>query len=111
MGGGMDTNDHVCAFCMDNRKRRHRDFSPQIWALLLQWEEVPVEAVDHPMCDDCYDDIRGVLIERADEVEVALSTPDGTDPQIAIEAAKKKAQTADSKRKSKKADKVSKIAS
>ena len=106
----METNDQVCAFCMDNRRRRHRDFSPQIWALLLQWEEVPVEAVDHPMCDDCYDDIRGVLIERADEVQTALSSTDGADPQTTIEVAKKKAMS-DSKRKGKKDEKVSKIAS
>ena len=104
----MQITENICLCCMDERKRRHRDFSPQIWALLLSWQEVPPEAVDQPMCNGCYEDIRGILIERAYEVESALASGTFPDPQTFIETYQK---NSDQKRKGKKGEKVSKIAS
>lgn len=66
---------HVCANCETVSKVRRRDFSGQAWAVLLAWEEVKKPAVDQPICEDCYNELREVLIDRADEIEAALSAP------------------------------------
>lgn len=65
---------HKCENCFSTKRSYRRDISAQIWSLLLHWNEVLPGAVDRPICDDCYQDIRSVLIERAGEKEHALMT-------------------------------------
>lgn len=63
---------HKCANCFSNERSYRRDINAQIWSLLLHWNEVLPGAVDRPICDSCYADIRDVLIDRAPEKESAL---------------------------------------
>lgn len=69
-----------CANCLTESRCRRRDFSAQVWSVLLMWEEVGMEAVDQPICNDCYGDLREILIERCDEMEEAIRN--GTVPPI-----------------------------
>ena len=61
-----------CANCGTEEKCRRRDFSEQAWTVLLLWNEVDKSAVDQPICQPCYDELREVLIDRADEIEAAF---------------------------------------
>ena len=62
-----------CACCDQMSKCRHRDFNSQIWVLLLHWGEIDESALEQPICDSCYRDLRNLLIDRADEMEQLLS--------------------------------------
>lgn len=64
-----------CAQCGTETRCRRRDFSPQTWSVLLIWGEVEKKAVDQPICDECYNDLRDIMIDRADEVAEALAQP------------------------------------
>lgn len=64
-----------CAHCGNQAKSRSREFTDQAWTVLVLWGEVEKSAVGEPICEDCYDEMRNILIERAHEVETALKTP------------------------------------
>ncbi len=112
-----------CGHCMTSECRsRPRDFSPQVWSLLVAWEEVNERVIDQPLCDVCYGDIREILIDRSREMEEALRTgqikrPAATtvDTSVRAKATKGlKAKTATATAKAargKKPQKVSRIAS
>jgi hypothetical protein len=75
MLGGAKTMQHVveiCSNCETETKCRRRDFSEQAWAVLVMWHEVQAAAVDRPICEHCYNELREVLIDRADEIEGIL---------------------------------------
>jgi len=65
----------TCSNCGEDAKCRRRDFSEQAWTVLVVWHEVQNAAVDQPICEHCYNELREVLIDRADEIETAVSTP------------------------------------
>jgi hypothetical protein len=65
----------TCSNCESSTKSRRRDFSEQAWSVLILWNEVAGTAVQQPICDDCYGEMREVLIDRADEIDAALSQP------------------------------------
>lgn len=67
------TGIESCANCGSDGKCRRRDFSEQAWGVLLLWKEVQVSTVDQAICDGCYNELREVLIDRADEVEETLA--------------------------------------
>ncbi len=77
--GGIQSMQQVahtsdsCSNCGTDSKCRRRDFSEQAWTVLVLWNEVQTAAVDQPICEECYDDLREVLIDRANEIEVVLS--------------------------------------
>lgn len=78
LGGTRIMSNHVaesCSHCSTDTKSRRRDFSEQAWTVLVLWNEVQGGAVDQPICDDCYGELRETLIDRADEIEAALSAP------------------------------------
>jgi hypothetical protein len=62
-----------CPNCSIFSNCRRRDFSEQAMTVLLLWGEIAAASVDQPICDDCYEELREVLIDRADEVDAALS--------------------------------------
>ncbi len=62
-----------CNNCGSNAKCRRRSFSEQAWSVLLLWNEVNPNAIEKPICDDCYKELRDVLIDRTDEIESAMS--------------------------------------
>ena len=79
MLGGAQTMQHVveiCSNCETETKCRRRDFSEQAWAVLVLWHEVQATAVDRPICEHCYNELREVLIDRADEIEEIMQDLD-----------------------------------
>jgi hypothetical protein len=64
-----------CAHCTAETRCSRRDFSEQAWSVLLSWKEVNKSSVDQPLCGDCYDELREILIDRADEMALALKKP------------------------------------
>jgi hypothetical protein len=85
----MQHTSEICSNCETENKCRRRDFSEQAWSVLVLWNEVNAGAVDQPICDDCYDELRDVLIDRANEVDNAVNAPAPKRPAAA--AANKKA--------------------
>ncbi len=59
-----------CNSCEGHVKSVRREFSDQAWAALVTWNEIPSQAVDAALCNDCYFNFRDVLIERADEMRL-----------------------------------------
>lgn len=58
-----------CRQCGNEEARvKRRGFSQDAQKALVAWGEVEADVVDSPICDDCYGELRDVLIERADEV-------------------------------------------
>ena len=66
-----------CAHCSAGVRSRRREFSDQIWSVLITWGEVDKSLVMEPICDDCYNEFRETLIDRANELEMALADPAG----------------------------------
>ena len=64
-----------CGNCAAQTRSRRREFTDQIWSVLITWGEVDRSLVDNPICDDCYNEFREVLIDRAKELELALADP------------------------------------
>lgn len=62
----------VCKNCSNTTVCRRRPFSEQAWTVLLLWNEINPHAVDQPICEECYEEMRDVLIDRADEIEAAM---------------------------------------
>ena len=59
-----------CVRCFSSSRARKRDFSDQAYSMLLAWGEIDESAIDAPICDECYKELRELLIERADETLV-----------------------------------------
>ncbi len=63
-----------CGSCQRDQKCRHRHFSRPTVSFLVDSGEVEESAVYKPLCDECYREIREVLIDRAEELEgISLS--------------------------------------
>lgn len=62
-----------CHNCTLEKTSRRRSFSEQAWTVLLLWNEITPNTVDQAICDDCYDELRDVLIDRSEEVEAAMN--------------------------------------
>jgi len=70
IGGFMNMSAQTrCAICDEERKIRHREFSPHAWTALAVWGEVQSVQSGQAMCNGCYSDFRDLLIERSNEVE------------------------------------------
>lgn len=57
-----------CSACNGEQKSARREFSDQAWAALVSWGEISDQAVDQPICTDCYTNLREVLIDRSEEI-------------------------------------------
>jgi len=71
--GTMQNTAVECCNCGTESTCRRREFSEQAWTVLLLWNEVQAPAVDQPLCDSCYNELRETLIDRAEEMDVALT--------------------------------------
>lgn len=58
-----------CTHCGSMEKCKKREFSAQAWTALVVWGEIEESVVDSPICMDCYNELRDVLIDRADEID------------------------------------------
>lgn len=69
-GASAFSTGHVCPSCETATKVRHREFSAQAWAFLIENGEIAEESVGEAICESCYKDMREFLIESISEVEV-----------------------------------------
>ena len=58
-----------CSNCLVATHSRRRQFSEQAWFFLLSWNEIIPSAVDQAICDECYSEMREILIDRNEEME------------------------------------------
>jgi hypothetical protein len=63
----------VCPRCDNESFCKPRDFSSKAWQALLVWHEVENSLKNQALCNDCYLELREILIDRADEVELAAT--------------------------------------
>ena len=70
------TKSGMCNNCGVEARARRRTFSEQAWTVLLLWNEISPAAVDQPICEDCYQEMREILIDRTDEIEAAMQQSD-----------------------------------
>jgi hypothetical protein len=68
---GSDVVGGICPNCETKATCKQRDFSEKAVAALMFWGEINPNAHGKAICDDCYGELREVLIDRADEVEHA----------------------------------------
>ncbi len=71
----MTVDLQSCARCSSDSNLRLREFSDQAFAALLVWEEIGSNAIGNPICEDCYAELREVLIDRASELLEAAKMP------------------------------------
>ncbi len=57
-----------CNHCGADEKAKKREISVTAWQALVDWQEVSKETVDKAICQSCYNELREILIERADEI-------------------------------------------
>lgn len=62
-----------CPNCGADSKLKSREFSSDAWSALLHWGEINDQVVASPICEDCYSELRDVLIDRADEVHAIVA--------------------------------------
>ncbi|MCX6123204.1 MAG: hypothetical protein NTV34_00400 [Proteobacteria bacterium] len=75
-----------CAACCGTSKSVRREFSDQAWSALVSWSEINSEAVDQPICNDCYFNLREVLIDRAEDISAVASAFLQGDPDARVMA-------------------------
>ena len=57
-----------CPRCVENTKVQKRLFSAMALSALITWGDLEQELVDEAICDNCYKELRDVLIENTDEL-------------------------------------------
>ncbi len=77
-------SQQACSSCGEVKKCRHRDFSSHAWAILLHWEEIDSSVIGQPLCNDCYNELRELLIDRAEEMEEIMAQGLAQDKHAAI---------------------------
>ena len=57
-----------CPRCGEEAKVQKRLFSDVALSALITWGDLEEELVDSAICEDCYKELRDVLIDNADEL-------------------------------------------
>jgi hypothetical protein len=58
----------MCPRCGIEGRIQKRAFSDQALAALVVWEELDREQVGEAICQDCYVELRDILIDRSEEL-------------------------------------------
>ncbi|RYZ67041.1 MAG: hypothetical protein EOP09_11710 [Proteobacteria bacterium] len=58
-----------CPRCSNTARLSKRTFSDQALAALVVWKDLSEKHIDEPICEDCYEELRDVLIERIEDVK------------------------------------------
>ena len=58
-----------CPRCANLARLQKRTFSDQALAALVVWNDLSEKLIDESICDDCYGELRDILIERIEEVK------------------------------------------
>lgn len=77
----MSTTFANCPLCDEHARLRAREFSDQAMSALIAWGEIDAAGLGKPLCDDCYTELREVLIDRTDEL--VASQPAGKTEDVA----------------------------
>ena len=72
-GGSIAIDVQACPCCNTAQICRRRNFSDRIWNLLVLWKEVQNSNFDKVLCENCYNELREVLIDRVDDVAMILA--------------------------------------
>lgn len=67
-----------CPRCEATAKLRPRDFSDQAIAILVSEGDLEKKHVGASVCDECYDDLRDMLIENHRELAQKTAAPQKT---------------------------------
>lgn len=79
----MAVSSSKCPRCEATAKLRPRDFSDQAVATLVSFGDLDKKHVGAPVCDECYDDLRDMLIEHQREIAAKpLSAPAGKTKRV-----------------------------
>jgi len=68
-GRVIKTMDSQCHHCLLEKASSSRNFSEKAWEALLEWGEIEKTTVYEPLCQDCYEELRDVLIDRHSELQ------------------------------------------
>lgn len=69
-----------CPRCDERSRLRARVFSDQATAALVAWRELDEHTVGQAICDNCYDELREVMIDRADDLANGNMAPEVLQP-------------------------------
>ncbi|MBC7660007.1 MAG: hypothetical protein H7249_09890 [Chitinophagaceae bacterium] len=58
-----------CPRCANPARLSKRTFSDQALAALIVWNDLTENLIDESICEDCYSELRDILIERIEEVK------------------------------------------
>jgi len=58
-----------CPRCANQARLSKRTFSDQALAALIVWSDLTENLIDESICDDCYGELRDILIERIEDVK------------------------------------------
>tara|TARA_B100001094_G_scaffold325879_1_gene380998 strand:- start:3854 stop:4168 length:315 start_codon:yes stop_codon:yes gene_type:complete len=83
----MQQISQTCPNCGEDNKCRHRNFSAEVWGVLLHWGEIHEPVMQEAICYDCYRELRDLLIERSVEVERMISSGSFTQPAPMVNGA------------------------
>lgn len=73
-GKGSTMAGQGCPRCGSGQHCRDRTFSNTALAALVVWGELEKSLVGKPICEECYSDLREVLVDRSDEVPLVGQT-------------------------------------
>lgn len=58
-----------CPRCSNTARLAKRSFSDQALAALVVWKDLSEKLIEEPLCEDCYEELREILIERIEDVK------------------------------------------
>ncbi len=58
-----------CPRCSTPARLSKRTFSDQALAALVVWKDLSEKLIEEPICEDCYSELRDILIERIEDVK------------------------------------------
>lgn len=64
----MSTKSQDCPRCGNCSRLQKRVFSDQATAALVVWNDLDERLVGEAICEDCYGELRDILIERTEDV-------------------------------------------
>ncbi len=58
-----------CPRCSNAARLEKRPFSDQALAALIIWGDMEQKLVKEPICEECYNELRDILIERGEDIK------------------------------------------
>ena len=63
----------ACCHCESiSSQCSRRVFSEKAWSALISWNEVAHHVMNQPICEECYKEMRAILMDRSDELDVMV---------------------------------------